>query len=215
MLRSKNYSQKKLIIFTVISLILFINILSKTKDEWKSRSIYQILTDRFSRTNGDSSGCDLRKYCGGTFTGIKNNLDYISGMGFNAIWISPIIENTDGAYHGYHAKNLYKINPYFGSEQDLKDLINECHKRDIWVMVDVVANHVGLVGTNYSQIQPFNDPSHYHDYCVINGDDFANNQNRVEVNFVLNFFLLNFFVVVFFIKSFYLLCFLLKVFTFN
>ena len=176
-------SFKKLILLAIICLISLGNILSKTKEEWKTRSIYQIVTDRFSRTNGDSSGCDLRNYCGGTFTGIKNNLDYISGMGFNAIWISPIIENTDGAYHGYHAKNFYNTNPKFGTEAELKDLISECHKRDILVMVDVVANHVGLVGTDYSQIQPFNDPSHYHDYCVISGDDFANNQNRVEVNF--------------------------------
>jgi len=42
------------------------------------------------------------------------------------------------------------INPYFGSAQELKDLVAACHARDIWVMVDVVANHVGPVGTDYS-----------------------------------------------------------------
>lgn len=179
-------SQKKLIILAAIIYIISLgSVLSKTKEEWKTRSIYQIVTDRFARTNGDTAGCDLRNYCGGTFQGIKNNLDYISGMGFNAIWISPIVENTDGAYHGYHAKNFYNTNPKFGTEDELKDLIAECHKRDIWVMVDIVANHVGLVGTDYSQITPFNDPSHYHDYCVISGDDFANNQNRVEVYFII------------------------------
>ncbi len=153
----------------------------KTKAEWKSRVIYQLLTDRFSRTNGDTSGCDIRNYCGGSFRGIINNLDYISGMGFNAIWISPIVENTPGSYHGYHMTNLYKINPNFGSEQDFIDLVKACHERDIWVMVDIVANHAGPIGTDYSRVTPFNDASHYHDYCDINGDDFGRNQWRVEV----------------------------------
>lgn len=181
----KIYCKALLLLTTVIFLLNQIQ--SKSKEEWKTRSIYQLLTDRFARSNGDTSGCDIHNYCGGTFKGIKNNLDYISGMGFNAIWISPIVENTNGAYHGYHAKNIYNLNPNFGSEEDFKELVAECHRRDIWVMVDVVGNHVGMVGTDYSQIYPFNDPSHYHDYCVINGEDFANNQYRVEV---ILFFLL-------------------------
>ena len=176
----RNTLLKKILIFALF-LIVIGQISSKTKEEWKTRSIYQLLTDRFARSNGDTSGCDLSNYCGGNFRGIINNLDYIQDMGFNAIWISPILENTANAYHGYHMKNLYNINPYFGTEQDLNDLVSECHKRDIWVMVDVVANHVGLVGTNYSQVYPFNDASHYHDYCVIGNDDFGKNQYRVEV----------------------------------
>jgi len=48
-------------------------------------------------------------------------------------------------------------------------------------MVDVVANHMGPVGTDYSQMSPFNSADHYHDYCIINQDDYTNNQYRVEV----------------------------------
>jgi alpha-amylase len=172
---------RSLIITLFIISSLTINIVSKTKDEWKTRVIYQLLTDRFSRTDGSTGGCDLSKYCGGTFKGIQNNLDYIQDLGFNAIWISPVIENTEGGYHGYWLKNLYAFNPYFGTEQDFIDLVAECHKRDIWMMVDVVANHVGPVGTDYSQIVPFNKPEHYHDYCIIDGYDFINNQVKVEV----------------------------------
>ena len=145
-------------------------ITSKTKDEWKTRSIYQILTDRFARTS-DTGSCTLSQYCGGNYQGIINHLDYIQGMGFNAIWISPIVENTDNSYHGYHMTNLYNLNSHFGSESDLKNLITQCHNRDIWVMVDVVANHVGPVGTDYSRINPFNLAEHYHDYCDINNWD--------------------------------------------
>ena len=47
-------------------------------------------------------------------------------------------------------------------------MINECHKRDIWVMVDVVANHVGPLNVlEYSNIYPFNKPEYYHDLCSI------------------------------------------------
>jgi len=88
-------------------------------------------------------------------------------MGFDAIWISPVVDNVGEGYHGYWAKDWYAINSHFGSEQDLKDLINAAHARDIWVMLDVVANHVGPIGTDYGQINPFNQSSHYHSDCQI------------------------------------------------
>ncbi len=44
---------------------------------------------------------DLSTYCGGTFRGIIDNLDYIQDLGFNAIWISPVVTNAEGGYHGY------------------------------------------------------------------------------------------------------------------
>ena len=160
----------------VIALLLLTYISPKTKEQWKSRSIYQILTDRFARTT-DTGNCNYSQYCGGNYQGIINKLDYIKGMGFDAIWISPIVENTEGSYHGYHLTNLYNLNYHFGSEDDFKALITACHNKDIWVMVDVVANHVGPIGTDYSKITPFNLAEHYHDYCDIND---WNNQWQIE-----------------------------------
>ena len=136
---------------------------------WKSKTIYQVLTDRFAKSNGDTSPCgNLGYYCGGTYRGIINNLDYIAGMGFDAIWISPIVDNIDGGYHGYWAANWEKTNSNFGSEQDLIELVRKCHDRGIWVMVDVVANHVGPVVMDFSRIYPFNHEEHYHTRCQIN-----------------------------------------------
>lgn len=68
---------------------------------------------------------------------VYNHYNNNIGLGVNAIWISPIPENTDHGYHGYWQKNLHKVNPYFGTSEDLKRLIKECHDRDIWVMLDV------------------------------------------------------------------------------
>ena len=92
----------------VTFLSFFRTIFSKTAEEWKSRVVYQIITDRFAKSDGDSTPCsDFTKYCGGTFKGIQNNLDYIEELGFNAIWISPVVANADNGYHGYWAKDLY------------------------------------------------------------------------------------------------------------
>lgn len=98
-------------------------------------------------------------------------------MGFDAIWITPIVDNVDGGYHGYWARNWEDVNSNFGSKQDLKNFVNACHERGIWVMVDVVANHVGPIGTNYSEIYPLNQSYHYHTDCqIVNWND----QSQVE-----------------------------------
>jgi alpha-amylase len=166
----------------VVLALLVAMVFGRSADEWKSRTIYQLLTDRFARGDGSSDGCgNLGYYCGGNYRGIINNLDYIQGMGFDAIWISPIIDNYNGGYHGYWGRNIYSLNGNFGSEQDFYDFVNACHARDIWVMVDVVGNHMGNTDTNYGSNYLLNDASHYHDYCIISDNDFATyNQNRIE-----------------------------------
>jgi alpha-amylase len=84
-------------------------------------------------------------------------------MGFDAIWISPVVKNTPGGYHGFWMEDLTKVNPHFGTEADLQSLINAAHARGMLMMVGVVANHVGPVGTNYTSIPQFSDASSYHD----------------------------------------------------
>lgn len=154
---------------------------SATAEQWKSRTIYQVLTDRFARNDGSTGGCgNLGWYCGGGYDGLTKNLDYIQGMGFDAIWISPIIDNRDGGYHGYWGRNIYELNSNFGSEQSFINFVSACHARNIWVMVDVVANHMGNLDQNYGQNVPFNSADHYHSYCIISDQDFqTHNQNNI------------------------------------
>lgn len=64
---------------------------------WKSRSIYFALTDRVARSSKDFGGAacsNLTTYCGGTFKGLESKLDYIKNMGFDAMWINPVVEST-------------------------------------------------------------------------------------------------------------------------
>lgn len=126
-------------IFTVFSLSNALpTVLTKraTGNDWKDRTIYQVFTDRFALSDGGNSNCqDLSDYCGGSFNGITQQLDYINSMGFDAIWISPIPDQVDKGYHGYHAKDFDKINAHFGTSDDLTNLVTEAHKRNMYVML--------------------------------------------------------------------------------
>ena len=152
-----------LFIYLIFLLINYCLSASHPKEEWKSRAIYELVTDRFALTrDNDTIKCeDLRVYCGGTFNGIKNHLDYIKGMGFDAIWISPPLKNKPGSYHGYHNIDLNSINENFGTDQELKDLITECHNKDIWVILDAVPNHMAD-GVDKSTLKPFDKEEYYH-----------------------------------------------------
>ncbi|KAL0633036.1 hypothetical protein Q9L58_008099 [Maublancomyces gigas] len=161
-----------------------------TPAQWRSRSIYQVLTDRFARSDGSTSApCDTadRVYCGGTYEGIIDQLDYIQGMGFTAIWISPIVQNIAGtpssgeAYHGYWAQDLYRLNPHFGSSSSLKALSAALHARNMYLMLDVAPNHFAHAGhgatTDFSRFVPFDSASYFHPFCWIR--DYTN-QTEVE-----------------------------------
>ncbi|KAJ3215893.1 hypothetical protein HDU67_010195 [Dinochytrium kinnereticum] len=158
---------------------------------WKGRTVYQILTDRFAPSTDDATKpCNnLRSHCGGTFNGITRNLDYIKELGFDAIWISPVVQTSDQnpnrspasddpeGYHGYYAQDLYTINPKFGTADEFKTMIAAARALDIHVMIDVVANHLGIHNATLDQLPaPFNDASRFHKQCQI---DYGN-QTSVE-----------------------------------
>ncbi|KAJ5189681.1 Alpha-amylase [Penicillium cf. griseofulvum] len=165
--------------------------IAATPAEWRSQSIYFMLTDRFARTDGSTTAaCNTsdRKYCGGTWRGIIEKLDYIQGMGFTAIWITPVTgqltEDTKygEAYHGYWQQDINSLNPNYGTADDLKALAAALHKRDMYLMVDVVANHMGYDGAgadvDFSKFNSFNDAKYFHPYCPItdyNNDTMAQN----------------------------------------
>ncbi len=78
------------------------------------------------------------------------------------VWISPMPENLGNDYHGYAFLDLYSLNSHFGTVSDLKNLIDKAHSKNIWIMLDVVGNHVAPVDTSFEQITPFNMSSYYH-----------------------------------------------------
>ncbi|KAL2270665.1 hypothetical protein VTJ83DRAFT_36 [Remersonia thermophila] len=150
-------------------------------DEWRKQSIYQVMIDRFALTDGSTSKeCDVSRFCGGTWKGLQNKLDYIQDMGFTAIQISPIVKNTEDhtavgdAYHGYWVTDNYALNSRFGTEQDFTELVAEVHKRGMLLMVDVVVNNMAQGFDNvippkvdFSKFNPFNDEKYFHPYCNV------------------------------------------------
>lgn len=155
-------------------------------EEWATRTIYQVMTDRFARTDGSTTAtCDtgVGDYCGGTWQGLIGHLDYIQGMGFDAVWISPVTEQLEGltadgaAYHGYWQTDLNAVNSHFGSASDLQSLSAALHSRGMYLMIDVVVNHFAALGppdsVDYSSLQPFNSQDYYHSYCSINFNNLA------------------------------------------
>jgi glycosidase len=141
--------------------------------QWVSKGIgYQIFPDRFN--NGDSSNDPLalqtdelwfnevtdkkpilsnwsdpitglhccHQYYGGDIKGIIEKLDYLQELGVTLIYLNPIF--LAGSAHGYDIYDHYRLDPQFGTEEDLKTLLEEAHKRGIRVIFDFVPNHSGI-----------------------------------------------------------------------
>lgn len=77
---------------------------------------------------------------GGTVRGVTENLDYITSLGFNCIYLNPIFAAR--SYHRYDTLDYYRIDPHMGAEDDLRDLVRRAHALGIRVILDGVFNHV-------------------------------------------------------------------------
>lgn len=133
--------------------------------DWR---VYFVMTDRFVdgysgnnniygdeyRSPNNDSDDALRYYNGGDFKGLIDNLDYIKGMGFNAIWITPVVKQPEGryvnsgqtydaaGYHGYWGYDFDSIDPHLESPgATFDDLIREAHARGMKIILDIVPNH--------------------------------------------------------------------------
>lgn len=121
--------------------------------------LYLLMPDRFANGNPKNDvvkgmrdqNCD-RKYPslrhGGDLAGIQQHLDYFKQLGVTALWFTPVLENDwpadktqNSSYHGYATTNYYKVDPRFGTNDEYKQLIAECHKQGLKVVMDMIFNH--------------------------------------------------------------------------
>lgn len=118
--------------------------------KWQDESIYYIVIDRFMNGNMDNNeGTDLDNpsaYHGGDLTGIVSQLDYIKEMGFTTIQLSPVMENEKSAYHGFRVNDYREVEESFGSLENLKNVVDEAHAREMKVIFDLP---IGFVGENH------------------------------------------------------------------
>lgn len=142
--------------------------------------IYFVMTDRYA--NGDPAndtgglkgttqvtgfdptspawwhGGDLKGLTGGC-TDPKHGLERIKDLGFNAIWITPVVVNQisqgdSGGYHGYWGIDFTRVDPHLGTDQDFADFTSCAHKLGMKVILDVVVNHTGDIIQDGSTYNP-------------------------------------------------------------
>ncbi|MFJ8541876.1 pullulanase-type alpha-1,6-glucosidase [Streptomyces sp. NPDC093586] len=129
---------------------------------------YFVLPDRFA--NGDPRNdqggltgtrtvtgydpTDKGFYQGGDLKGLTERLDYIKGLGTTSLWMAPLFKNqpvqgtgkdASAGYHGYWITDFTQVDPHFGTNQDLKDLISKAHAKGMKVFFDVITNHTADV----------------------------------------------------------------------
>ena len=118
---------------------------------WNQTVFYEIFVRSFRDSDGDGIG---------DFNGITEKLDYLQELGVKGLWLMPI--HPSPSYHGYDVTDYYAVNPDYGTMDDFKRLLEEAHKRDIKVIIDLVLNHTSAQHPWFKDaLEP---GSEYHDW---------------------------------------------------
>ena len=94
------------------------------------RNYYEVFVGAFCDSNGD--GC-------GDINGVTDKLEYISELGCNGIWLTPIMPSP--TYHKYDVTDYCAVDSSLGTIEDFDKLVNRCHKKNIRLIIDMVVNH--------------------------------------------------------------------------
>lgn len=135
-----------------------------TRSDWHANSLYFMMVDRFNNADTSNDGTmnhpeilPQADYYGGDIKGVTEKVrdGYFKELGVNSIWLSPIVQNSEGAwglypkprtkfsaYHGYWPTSFSKVDYRFGTPVELKELVEVAHENDFNVLIDFVANHV-------------------------------------------------------------------------
>ena len=161
-----------------------------TPPEWVKRTVwYQIMPDRFCRYQkgfskkkfrkwGDFSDPQWNDVYGGDLKGITEKLPYLKDLGISGIYMTPIFRS--GSNHKYNTFDYWQIDPDFGSEEDLRELIRTAQEMGIRVMLDAVFNHSGSEFFAWQDVCEKGEDSLYYDWFFINGNNFAENRFSTE-----------------------------------
>lgn len=113
--------------------------------------VYFLLVDRFANgdptNDGEVDPSDPQAFHGGDLRGVRDNLDHLEQLGVRTVVISPVFAMRTtkfgewGAYHGYWVEDLRKVEPRFGTEEELRLLADDLRARDMRLVLDMVYNH--------------------------------------------------------------------------
>ena len=149
------------------------------KEEWLSQaSFYQIFIDRFCMADGnkDKNYINLKwgdipnakSFAGGDLKGIISKLEYIKSLGCDALYLTPIFKSPSN--HKYDIVDYFEVDPNFGDDTDLTNLVKELHDRGMKLVLDAVFNHVSELNDKFQDVISKGKESEYYDWFVIKGD---------------------------------------------
>lgn len=122
--------------------------------QWPNAVMYEIFVQSFADSNGDGIG---------DINGMTAQLDYLQDLGIKGLWLMPM--SPSPSYHKYDVTDYYGIHPDYGTMDDFKRFVQEAHKRDIKVVIDLVINHSGADHPWFQEAKKDKN-SPYRDYYV-------------------------------------------------
>jgi glycosidase len=123
--------------------------------DWRDQWIYFLMVDRFNNPKAGPKkppfdNASFSEFQGGTYTGIRQRLTYIKGLGAGAIWLSPVLKNFPfrGTYHGYGIHDFLRAEPRYAddptkADDELRALVDAAHQAGLFIIFDIVLNHTG------------------------------------------------------------------------
>lgn len=156
---------------------------------WLDEAVfYQIFVDRFYMGNQkkDTSYINCKwgeipnpkSFAGGDLRGIIEKLDYIKGVGCNAIYMTPVFRSISN--HKYDISDYYQVDPQFGSNEDLRELVQTAHEKGMRVILDAVFNHCSEELKEFQDVLKKGRDSAYFDWFVIKGDRISADRDNYE-----------------------------------
>lgn len=122
---------------------------------WQKAVIYEVYPKSFNDSNHDGIG-DIK--------GIAEKIPYLKELGVDAIWLTPIYLSPQ-IDNGYDVADYRKVDPMFGDNQDLEDLIKLAHKNNLKVILDMVANHTSSQSTWFKESKKSKD-NYFSDFYI-------------------------------------------------
>ena len=149
------------------------------KVAWCDQAVfYQIFVDRFHMGSSskdkryiDKNWGELPKpkgFYGGDLPGITEKLDYLQDLGINSIYLTPIFQSPSN--HKYDTIDYEEVDAMFGTNRDLKELVESAHKRGIKILLDAVFNHCSCLCKQFQDVLRKGKGSVYYDWFIIRGD---------------------------------------------
>ena len=151
----------------------------------KDAIFYEIYPQSFRDTNGDGIG---------DFNGITEKLDYVKGLGCNAIWLNPCFDSPFKDA-GYDVRDYKKVAPRYGANSDLYRLFGEAHRRGMHVILDLVPGHTSeehpwFLASKRAEENEYSDRYIWSGFCFegCGGLNYVAGESERDGVYVLNFF---------------------------